>query len=257
MENEHDNTAQTPTVYERKLSTMDPEDPILKLIVNKNVDLARVEKVLALRREVEEEAARRAFNVAMVAVKGQIPVIVKNAANTDNNSQYATLDAIGELVDPVLSANGITASFYPLPTPKENYVRVECVIAHVAGYERRFEVEVPFDSTGIAGKTNKTNIHAWRSATTYARRTLYEMIFDIKSKKLTKDDDGNAAGALFVINDEQIAELRKLIAATGTAEDFLLKQYERERLEDISPVLFGEIRILLEQKLRKLKGAQS
>ena len=233
-------------------------DPALAaLIANPSLDLARVRAVLDLRKEVEQETARKAFNAAMAVVKARIPIIIKNAENTDNKSSYATLDSIGEKVDGILAESGIATSFYPVPGAAAGHVKVECVVSHVDGYERRFEAEVPFDKAGKNGTVNKTDIHAWRSATTYARRTLYEMIFDIKSKKLTKDDDGNAAGRRMTINEKQAAEIRALVEATSTDEAKMLDGYSCEQIEDLSPVQFGEVRVLLEQKKAKLAKAQA
>lgn len=255
MENEAEKPAQTPTVYEAgRPPALAADDPILKLITDKSISLDRVREVLALRKEVEQESARRAFNVAMAQVKARIPEIIKNAENKDNHSRYATLDAIGAAVDPILADNGISTSFYPVPTTRENFVKVECVVSHVEGYERRFEVELPFDTTGLAGKTNKTQIHGWRSATTYARRTLYEMIFDIKSKKVMVDDDGNAAGAPIIasVTEAQVEQIRDLVASSKTDAPKLLDMYGLESFAEMSLIQFGEIRVLLEQKVKRL-----
>jgi hypothetical protein len=197
------------------------DDPIMALIRDPSIDLERVKAFLSLRRELADEEerkrkdmiaeqARREFNAALLACKKEIPIVIKNAENTETHSQYSTLDQIGEAIDHIINRHGFTPSFYPLPSTKEGFVKVECLLAHSGGHERRFEAELPFDVAGPKGGTTKTQIHGWKSATTYARKALTEMIFDIKSKKM--DDDGNAAGKpKGVISDDQVAELRSLI----------------------------------------------
>lgn len=227
---------------------------IERLISDPTIDLERVKTALALRKDIEQENARKSYNVAMARCKSLIPVVIKNAENSDNKAKYATLDAIGEQVDHILGENGITTSFYPVPSTKEKYIRVECVVAHVDGYERRFETEVPYDMTGAKGGVNKTEIHGWRSAATYARRTLYEMIFDIKSKKLTLDDDGNAAGgrgSVELISAEQADMIRELVKKTGTNIDTMLAVYKVESIPDIRASDFGRLHKQLEAKLAR------
>ena len=233
-------------------------DPFIRrLVLDKSIDLDRLNAVRAMVRENEQETQRKAFNRAMVAVKAAIPIIVKNAENTDSKAKYATLDKIGAGVDHVLAENGITTSFYPLSGAREGHVRVECILAHVEGFERRVEVEVPVDAAGKNGTINKTPIHAWRSATTYARRTLYEMIFDVKSRIATPDDDGNAAGGKIPgLTQAQVDEIQGLVITTGTDPAKMLAGYKVERIEDLSLIQFGEVRILLEQKAAKQARAQ-
>lgn len=203
------------------------DDPIMAIIRDPSIDIERVRAFLSLRKEMADEEerkrkeaiaeqARREFNAALLACKKEIPIVIKNAKNTETHSQYSTHDQIGEAIDHIVAKHGFTASFYPIPSTKDGFVKVECLLAHSGGHERRFEAELPFDIAGPKGGATKTQIHGWKSATTYARKTLTEMIFDIKSK----DDDGNAAGkSKGVISDEQVAELRGLIIEAAPSAD--------------------------------------
>lgn len=232
-------------------------DPIIALARDTSIDLERVKAIRAMMLEDKVEASRMAFNAAMVEVKRRIPIIVKNAENMFTHSVYASLDAIGEKVDSILAENGIVPSFYPVPGARDGHVKIECVLSHTEGYERRFEAEVPVDAVGMKGERTKTDIHAWRSGTTYARRTLYEMIFDIKSKKFTKDDDGNAAGKAAFILPEQLEELQALIIETGTEPKVFNEAYKIEKLQDLSQVDFGDARARLKIKRAGQKKAEA
>ena len=245
-------------------------DPALaQIIADPTFDLDRIKAVLALRKELADEEERkrkeaetavalRAFNEAFLRCQTEIPIIVRDEENKETHSQYATIARIGEKIDAIVSANGFTLSFYPVPTKTEGAVKLECILTHVpGGYERRFEAEIPVDNVGAKGGATKTVVHGWRSSTTYMRRTLYELIFNVKSRKATPDDDGNAAGRRLTIDEKQAAEIRALVEATSTDEAKMLEGYKRERIEDLSPVQFGEVRILLEQKKAKLARAQA
>ena len=230
-------------------------DPVIeRLIADSSIDLERVKTVLALRREMEEDTARRAFNVAMASCKAEIPQVGKNAKNSENNSRYATLDKIGEAIDRIIAKHGFSTSFHPAPCARDGFLKVVCHVAHISGHERVFEAELPTDAAGIKGSINKTPIHAWKSTMTYGRRVLTEMIFDVKS---TNDDDGNAAGAKIIpgLAQEHIDQLRELIAGTKTEEAKVLEGTDCERIEDLSLIQFGEIRLLLEQKLARMAKA--
>lgn len=242
-------------------SVMAPNDPILALIRDPTLDLDRVKAVMALRkeladeesarrREIEQEQARRAFNAAMVAVKQELPIVIKKEENKETHSKHATLGDIGEAVDSIIAKHGFSTSFFPTPGAREGYVKVECIVAH-GGHERHFEAEVPLDVTGPKGGVTKTAIHGWRSAITYARKTLYEMIFDVKLKKDSSDDDGNAAGRkpVELITAEQAEIIRELIGKTKANLEALLQVYKAESIPDIRASDFERLHKQLEKKL--------
>ena len=245
-----------PAVYERPPAPAPTAiDPVIeRLISDSSIDLERVKTVLALRREMEDDAARKAFNFAMAGCKAEIPQVVKTGKNTENNSRYATLDKMGEAIDRIIAKHGFSTSFHPAPCAKEGFLKVVCHVAHIGGHERIFEAEIPTDAAGIKGSVNKTPIHAWKSTMTYGRRVLTEMIFDVKS---TNDDDGNAAGgrkAPEFITAEQAAIVTELVAKTGSNIDALLKFYRAECIPEIRASDFDRLIKQLEQKIEAAKA---
>lgn len=167
---------------------------IERMASDPSIDLARLEKIMEMRRSLEEAAERRAFNAAMAACKAELPQVVKNAENSDNKARYATLDKVGEAIDAVVAKHGFSLSFNPGKCDLQGFLRIECTVAHSMGHERHYHADLPTDGTGLKGNANKTAIHAWGSTMTYGRRYLTMMIFDVKSRILTPDDDGRAAG---------------------------------------------------------------
>lgn len=225
---------------------------IERMAGDNSIDLERLKTLLDLRRSMKEEAARETFNAAMAHVKAELPQVVKNAENTDNHSRYATLDAIGEAADRVIASHGFSTSFYPAPCERDGFLRVECVVAHEGGHERKFSADIPIDATGLKGGVNKTATHAWKSTMTYGRRVLTEMIFDIKSKTLTRDDDGNAAGGKKppeLLSADQADIIRELVKKSESNLEAMLKMCRAESIPDILAADFEPLKKQLEGKL--------
>jgi hypothetical protein len=175
-----------------------------------SISLDRLERLVAMQREMLRDDERRAFNAAMAACKAELPQVPKDCKNSDNNSKYASLGQMGAFIDKIIAKHGFSTSFNPVEGAPDGFLRVECVVAHAKGFERHYRSDVPVDAAGLKGTVNKTPIHAWKSTQTYARRTLTEMIFDVKS---FDDDDGNEAGrATATISVEQGCALAALIA---------------------------------------------
>jgi hypothetical protein len=157
-------------------------------------DLDRLERLIQLKDKALSDAARREFNAAMAAVQRELPQVVQNAENKQTKSWYATIDAIGEAIDPVITKHGFSQSFSSGRDAPAGHYRVICLTAHIGGHERTDELDVPIDIAGIAGTKNKTATHALKSTISYARVILTMMVFNVKSRKAMPDDDGNAAG---------------------------------------------------------------
>ena len=85
------------------------------------------------------------------------------------------------------------------------------------GHTVRRQTDQPCDGKGAKGGDVMTRTHAHKSAITYGRRELLEMLFNLATGK---DDDGNAASrplrAVETISDEQVGEISNLLTDTKT-----------------------------------------
>lgn len=177
------------------------------------VDVDKFERLMKMQREMKAERAKEAFNTAMAAAQAELPQVVRKAENTQTKSTYATLEAIGAAIDPIITKHGFSQSFGTADSPTAGHYRVTCKTSN-HGYEQFDFADVPVDIAGIAGTKNKTPTHAFASTLTYGRRILTMLIFNIKTTKFMPDDDGNAAGAA-TITDEQIETLQSLAMEVG------------------------------------------
>lgn len=206
--------------------------------------------LVALKDAAQAAEAKREFNRAMSAVQSVLPQVVRNAENSQTKSAYATLEAIGEAIDPIITGNGFSQSFGSAEGAATGYFRVTCRTAHVAGHEQEDMLDVPIDIAGIAGTKNKTPTHAMASTITYGRRILKMMIFDVKSRVAMPDDDGNAAGgAPACISDEQVAEIEALIVTSNLARVKVLKAFKVDKIEDLPSDRFDDAKAKLIAKI--------
>lgn len=165
---------------------------MIKLAVTGGADLDKLEKLLTLQERWEGNEARKAYNTSMVAVHKAIPLIGKSLKNLQTHSTYASLDEIICKTKEIYTGNGFSISFYEGSTDKVEYVRICADVIHQLGHKETYHYDVPLDGRGIKGNVNMTLIHAKASSTSYARRYLMCMIWNIP----TGDDDGNAGGGL-------------------------------------------------------------
>jgi hypothetical protein len=154
------------------------------------VDVEKMERLFAMHERMADRQAEQAYADAMTAAQRQMPTIGKDRQNTQTNSWYSTLDKINQQIAPIYTAHGFSLSFDTQDSTLQDHVRVVCRVLHSEGHSKTYHYDTPMDSTGIAGKINKTPTHARGSAVTYGRRYLTLMIFNLATGE---DDDGNTA----------------------------------------------------------------
>lgn len=162
---------------------------IARASTDPTVDIAKMERLVAMHHEMEDRHQSRAFADAMNRVQAALPTVTKDAKNDHTRSRYAKLENIIETINPIITGNGFAVSFGTADGAPIGHYRVTCVLSHSAGHLRSYQADVPADAAGSQGKTNKTPIQAFGSAMTYARRYLMTMIFNVA---IGEDDDDGA-----------------------------------------------------------------
>jgi hypothetical protein len=183
---------------------------IAKAAVDPNVDVDKLERLLAMQERVLARDAEQAFNTALLNAQDEIRPIHRNRKNTSTNSTYADLEAVSDAIDPIFRKHGFSSSFGTADCPMEGHYRVTCRLSHTGGHSRDYQADVPADMAGIKGNQNKTATHGFGSALSYGRRYLKLLIADVP----TTDDDGQKASqGGGCINAEQRAVLNGLADA--------------------------------------------
>jgi ERF superfamily len=210
-----------------------------KLATDPSVDVEKVERFMAMRRDELARQAQIAFNQAMKTAQAEMPRVVKNAENEQTRSRYATYDAITDAMQPVIDKHGFALTFGEAESPKPNHMRITCDVLHDQGHLKAYYADVPIDRTGFKGNPNKSDAHAFLSTVQYGRRALKLMIFDVavKGAPAAADDgadsvhEGNG-----LISQAQAENIRKLLKEKRVGLNRLLTWLGVEALPDVRAV---------------------
>jgi hypothetical protein len=195
-----------------------------------NVELYR--EAVALFKELECMAARKAFDNAMADAKAQIPVIRKNRRvgfehkNSTDRTEYSHEDMaeIARTVDPILSQHGLSYRFRVSSVINEP-VSVTCVLSHRDGHNEETTLTAGRDDSG-----KKNAIQQVGSTITYLQRYTLKAALGLAAGQ---DDDGQSseqqaepvaymppAGS---ITQQQVDFIREALEAKGAASTAFLQ----------------------------------
>lgn len=174
---------------------------IERMALNPEIDPERIERFLNLKRQMDADAARRAFDDAVSQAKGAIPAIVKNRTG-HNNKRYADFAAIASVVDPIITQFGLS---YRFRTEQGDRITVTCILSHKDGHSEQTTLAGPPDASG-----SKNAIQAIGSTLTYLQRYTLVQALGIA---VSEDDDGATGGNGETITDVQARDLNDLIDA--------------------------------------------
>lgn len=209
-----------------------------------NIDVAKVEKLLDMYERISVKNAEVQFNTAMKAAQEEMPKILRNKENQQTNSRYADLERLNEDAVPVYTKHGFSLSFGTADCPLAQHVRITCLVSHIAGHSRPYQVDVPMDMVGIKGNANKTATHGFGSTISYGRRYLTLLVFNITLTN--EDNDGNHGTE--TVSEEQLANLVALITEVKADRKKFLAYLKVASLEEIPAASYSTVVGLLEAK---------
>ncbi len=223
------------------LAPIDSESTALVQVIdralqNPDVDVEKLERMLAMQERILDREAEQAFNRAMRSAQAEMPQVVRDAYNPQTKSKYARLETVSKAMTKTVSKNGFSMSFGTADSPIDGHYRVTCIVAHEKGFSREYHGDVPTDMTGLKGNPNKTATHGFGSTMSYGRRYLKLMIFDVSMKD--EDDDGNAAGPC--ITPEQKDELIRLMRECDGDTKKFLNHFGVDSMDQIPAKYYGK-----------------
>jgi hypothetical protein len=220
---------------------------IERAALNPNIDVEKMERLLAMQERIMTTNARMAFNEAMKAAQEEMPKIRRNKENKETHSKYADLEAVTDQAVPIYTKHGFSLSYGTADCPIPGHYRVTGLCAHTAGFERNYQADVPIDNTGPKGTQNKTMTHGFGSTMSYGRRYLICLIFNIT---LTNEDqDGNRKGA--VITEEQLMDLKAMAEEVGANKERFLKHFDIKELADLPAAKYKDAIAALNKKRKQ------
>ena len=175
---------------------------IERMAMNPEIDPDRIERFIVLKERIDANNAKRDFDAAVAQAKATIPPAEKNATG-HNSKRYADFYAYAKVVDPIISALGLS---YRFRTAQTDRITVTCVLTHEGGHSEENSLSGPPDASG-----SKNAIQAIGSTLTYLQRYTLVQALGLAA---SGDDDGNAAGAGELIDAEQVAVIRALLDET-------------------------------------------
>lgn len=226
----------TPSV---SLADMTPVQMAAHLI-SSGADFQSVKEMIALSKELAADQAKRAFDTAIASAKVEIPAVAKNAKG-HNNKAYANFAAYAAVVDPVLGKWGLS---YRFRTEQTDRITVTCVLTHKDGHAEENSLSGPPDGSG-----SKNAIQAIGSTLTYLQRYTLVQALGLST---SDDDDGQAHGksedGLAAIDQNQLQEIRDLIAETDSDVAKFCEMFKIKALPDLTKRDLPRARNLLTQK---------
>lgn len=172
---------------------------LVRLAVEQNFDIEKLEKLLQLQRDWQREEARKAFFSALSKFQSEIPPILKSGsvdAGRGGKRKFASLGVINEAIRPWLYANGLSFRFAQSQGPAG--ITVTCIVSHSDGHSEETTLTAGADVSG-----GKNAIQSIGSTITYLER--YTLVGALGLTTVDDDDDGNQGQA----------ETQDLAAMTG------------------------------------------
>lgn len=231
--------AEIPQTQEGQMINM-----IERLALNPDVDVEKLERMVALQMTMLDRQSEQQYTQAMVRVQQNLRGVTRDKHNPQTHSNYPSLEAMKKAVVPAYTAEGFAMSYGEGESPKPEHVRVICKVMHSGGHSENFFYDCPIDDKGIQGKTNKTATHGKASAVSYGERYILKLIFNVTIQD--EDDDGNAAGQpVERITEEQALTIHARLTDNDIDVDKFESKLERiygcRCIDDISAGLYSQI----------------
>jgi hypothetical protein len=219
---------------------------ILQATKDPNIDVAKLERLLAIQQTMLVDQRRTAFMDALARLQAVMPQIAKSGKITDRDgvvrNKYAKIEDVDVAVRPLLAAEGFSFSFDSKQTG--NMIEFTGTLSHRDGHSETRTISLPID-TGAG----RNAVQSVGSTTSYARRYLLMMHLNLVTRD--EDDDGMGGASKGPITEAQTAELRKLLEEVGGDPKRFFKWAGVERLEDLPLGKYGPALKFIEEKKRQ------
>lgn len=215
-----------------------PEDNsvpgLMRLALDKNVDVNLLERLVAMQERAEERNNRDAFFRALAEFQELCPPIRKNKtadivskkSGAKFSYSYATLDHLQAHIRPHLKTCNLSYSFDVEQHGKDTLI-VWCVLRHVDGHSERAQFPVPVE---IGGRMSDAQANG--AALSYGKRQALSAVLGLS---IEEDVDGAKPESKEPISEEQAANISDLCEQAGgeRPKAQLLKWLKAETIAEI------------------------
>jgi ERF superfamily len=161
-----------------------------RLARDPQVDVAKLERLIAMQKDILAQQAKIEFNAAFATMQGELPTIDEHGQAVipgKYSYTHARQEDIIEIVRPILQKHGFSLRFrHQYPNGK---IKTIGILTHRAGHYEEDEFECDADKSG-----GKNDIQAVGSARTYGERYTTRALLNIVSrdpKDAVRDTDGH------------------------------------------------------------------
>lgn len=216
---------------------------LLRIAVEKNLDVASIGELVRMEREIRADRARIAFSQAFADFKRRCPMIHRSAQGVGGGGaryNYARLEDIQQAIDPILSACGLSYSFNP--TTSADSAVTMMILRHSEGHSESFG---PF-SIPTATRAGMSDQQKVGSAESYARR--YALVAALSLRVGDQDDDASGTIQGEFVTSAQANTLGVLCREVNADIERFLKWAGADTFDTISASKYEQARQLLEAK---------
>ncbi len=161
---------------------------LLEMAVQQNLDIDKLERLVAMQERWNAEQARKAYYDAMARFQRLLPALEKDShvhyvtkTNAVIDYDHTTLGTIKKQIQESAADCGLSYRWEFNDSP--DLMEVTCVITHTDGHSERSTQSAPIDTSG-----NKSTIHGRQSSRSYLMRGT--VVGALGLMTADKDDDG-------------------------------------------------------------------
>lgn len=182
-------------------------EALIARAIDRGVPVETMERLLVMRTQLKQEAAREAFIAALADFQATCPAVPRTRTAKIESQRgsysyhYAALEDIVKAIGASLAAHGLTYQFDVQLTDNPPRQVVVCTIRHIDGHSESSTFTIPVDGSA---RMNVAQQHA--SAQTYAKRYALSNALGIVTAD--EDDDAHSSSAAPL---QQPAEKLKVI----------------------------------------------
>lgn len=225
---------------------------ISEAAANPNVDVEKLERLLAMQERVLSKQAEISFNSAFAEMQSEMPEITERGdirVNGQSRSRYAKFEDINEAVKPVLQKHGFAITF-KTQTDK-NAVTVTGILMHKDGHRETTDMMLEADTSG-----SKNGVQSIGSSVSYAKRYVLSALLNITTRG---EDDNGSRGAAQFITENQVADLKALAEEVKADLPAFLKYMRVSNVESLPASMYANAVKALEKKRKAAapKGASN
>jgi len=231
------------------LTTGATEQTIVGLLdhaIERGIDVAGLERLVALHERVADRQAVQEFADALASFQAECPSVQKTStANIATKGgarysyTYAPLDVIAATVRPFLHQRGLSYTWDSVL--EQGRLTCICTLRHVNGHSINASFVAPVESSAGMSEQQK---HA--AALTYARRQSLVSVLGLTSTEPDTD-----AASTDTITGEQVKELEDMIVRARADRARYLKYLGVACLEDLCASEYASAFTALQAKIRK------